>query len=291
MNAKIRLTRFALPTDGAKIRAGWPLSILAEGTDIPSEVFVYKAIPAGSALAGDQFEAVASIPQLYELPRLQGVSVTNKTAIPFYRAAQADFSCRSPEEVEEVWTMILADIEMLVRDWNASANLASISQTDVTAEASTDVQLNTIMPTRFALSYHPAGDYSVVEDQPVISNPSLELSGWLPVSAAPASWPKPSNARFFYNMGQDSELAPHWPPIEPYSGHQFYRNGLLLPHNVVYKITKDALWWLNFNPDNVPGYVRIGDQAQDGNAPWPLDYVNRSNPGSVSPALTLMLFK
>ncbi len=291
MSAEIKLTIFGPDLQAPRSSKAWPLVILAAATDMPSEIFVYKAIPAASPIPGDIFEVVASVSQMYELPASRGVSVTRDTAVPFYRSRQLEFVCRSPEEAQELIEHVTEDVESLVANWNAALNLNTISQVTVTAEGSETSTSLVVMPERFVLSYHPAGTSTLDDSVQGITGADPTKAGWLPASSAPSNWAKPSNAFLYYNRDKDSALNAAWPPLTPYTGHQLYRNGLLLPYNVVYTITAEALWWLNFNPDLIPGYTRADGQEADGNAPWPLDYVSQNAPGEVAPQIALLLFR
>ena len=72
----------------------------------------------------------------------------------------------------------------------------------------------------------------------------------------------------------------------PASSNQMFLNGFLLPYGVVYTITQNTIWWLDFDPSSIVRPALVG-MTQQGNAPWPADYVNADNPGAVSPQLVI----
>jgi len=269
----------------------WPISITAEGIDMPSEIFVYHIAVAGSAFDGDIFECVASPPQLHELPANQAAPISEDYQVPFYRRNICEFFARSASEAQRIWEVIQEDVAILVRDVNASNTLTAVEVAAVTEEAIVQESQSMHPPIRHLLSYHPCGVAGLVVDVQTISAPfTPDKDGWLPTSQAGSFLPPPGGV-LFYNIEQDPELKALFPLKEPWSGHQLTRNGILLQFGVHYTITKDTIWWLEFNPATLAAYTRLTGQVQDANFPWPVDYVNRNNPGDTTPNFTLQIFQ
>ena len=115
MNPQIRLTRFV--SDPAVIaetdRRVWTLKAKAEGTGIPSEIFVYHVDQQSVPIAGDKFECVATVNQIYELPVDQGVILTETRTIPYYRSSEFQVVLRSAEEAEIVWQQLQQQLQQL----------------------------------------------------------------------------------------------------------------------------------------------------------------------------------
>lgn len=290
--AAIKLTRFPpkTPPPGPR-RTAWPISILAEGTNIDDHIFVYHVGKPDDPIAGDKFECVASINQMQELPKTQGMSLTTTTGIPFYRHNELKFVARSALEAKRIWDEVVNEVHELVENWNASMVLQAAEFAEVSTEVKYSKGFVMTPPMRINLSYHPAGTPVVVNDKPGIDAPDTGRVGWLPVSLLGVSNTVPPGAVFYYNLTMDQNLASVWPPEVPYEGNQLIRNGLIMPYGVVWTITPEGLWWLDFDPATIPGYQRIDDQEADWGAPWPQDYATPSSPGAVPNILTLMLYK
>lgn len=293
MEATIRLTRFvsddeALPTAQ---RQAWPVSVLAQGVNIDDHIFVYHVGKADDPIQGDRFEAVASVNQMYEIPKNQGVSLTTQTGIPFYRSNVVDYVARSAVEADEIWNKIVEEVEWLVKNWNSALKLKATTVATITESLTTRSDAGMKPPIRIALSYHPAGTPGTdVNSKPIIVSPDTQQVGWLPVSVLGVGAVVPPGAKFYYNIDVDGGLAQEWPPVEPFSGNQLFRNGISMPYGIVWSLTNRTVWWRDFNPADIPGYLRLGAN-EDWGAPWPADYVNRSNPGAVPNHIALMLFK
>ena len=107
----------------------WRLSaqVVSDDLDLPSEVFVYHVLPAGSDI-GEVFECVASVPQLSEIgtaPVSEG-----ETIVPYYRRNSFTLDCRSPEEAQQVWMRIKEDLQDLLSNYQANAEMV-LSETEV----------------------------------------------------------------------------------------------------------------------------------------------------------------
>lgn len=122
----ITLTRQAVVTYESPNRHTWPLKVTAVASGTPpegvpaleAEIFVYHAGIEWAPLDGDVFECVASAPQMTELPKDEPAP-----GVPFYRSAELEFYCRSPEEAETLWEDIQHDVIRLVQNWKSLYNL------------------------------------------------------------------------------------------------------------------------------------------------------------------------
>jgi len=289
----IKLTRFVpvfhdLPDSR---RQAWALSILAEGINMDDHVFVYHLGKSDDPIGGDKFECVASPNQMIELPRRYAMNLTTNTMIPFYRYNLLEYVCRSASEALELWNKIVEEVNDLVENLNASLILQATEFAEITGEIKLIKGYTMTPPLRIHLSYHPAGTPITVDDKPDVDSADTARPGWLPVSVMAGSLTIPAGAKFYYNMALDPVLSAAWPPEVPYSGNQLFRNGMLMPYGVVWTLTKDGLWWMDFDPEAIPGYQRSGSQEQDWGAPWPQDYATPSSPGAVPNLLVLTLFK
>lgn len=298
MNAELKLTKF-LPAEGAippGAQHGWPLLIQAKGRDIPDEIFVYQvgqlqgSDPRGDLSAGDRFSCVASLSQMSDVPRFTGKTLQGGWAMPFYRTSQMRIVCQNPAEVERVWNMVQQYAQILLEHWNACWLLKGVDRVALTDQTATTIPITMTPPTLIQLDYRPAGTAEVDGDEQSISSPNSAMAGWLPVSSAPDAWIVPPGAVFYYNLEQDTQLQSVWPLPDPFSGHALHRNGILMPYGMTYVIDAHTIWWLAFDPDNLPGYQRLPGQPSDSAAPWPMDYVDPQNPGAVSPKLTLTVY-
>lgn len=292
--AKISLTRYiseAHQAGGLPRQQAWPITIVAVGEDIDSEVFVYHVQKDGDPLVGDIFEAVASPQQIYEVPKTPGAATSENTQVPYYRRDTVEFLARSAQEANDIWRIINEDVEILVRDFNAGATLLGVERIVYSEETPVTQDLQMSPPVRHQLSYHPCGVAAITGDVQRIESPFTPLlDGWLPVSQAPVGFVPPAGALLFYNIDQDEDLKALFPLREPVDGHTFLRNGIALPYGVVYTITEKTIWWQEFDPALLPAYERRVWQAPEFNMPWPPDYVNRSNPGETRPDLVLQIF-
>lgn len=292
MESTIKLTRFATRSIELPdvLRQAWAITIQAQGFNIDSEIFVYHIGAANDGISGDRFECVASVNQLTEIPKFAGQTLTKNLSIPYYRSAVLEFVCRTPEEVDYIWDRVQKEVSYLVINYNAAQDLVAVETTSISQELVDNQSFEMNPPQRLQLSYHPAGTATYDVGVQGIAGPDSSLDGWLPASFAPVDWVKPSNAFLYYNMDRDAALQKIWPPKDPFSGQAFTRNGILLPYGIVYTFSKNTIWWLKFDPTTIPEYNRLTGQVQDGNAPWPTDYVSRSSPGVHSPILTVTLF-
>jgi hypothetical protein len=361
----VKLTRFVSEDQSppGSEKQAWPLLVQSFATNMEDEVFVYRIGLRHSPLPADQFQCVASVNQMIEIPKNQGVTVTTESGLPFYRSREVNLICRSAAEVERCWAIIQEDVQSLVQNWNAALSLRATAFAEITGEIIEERSTLVSAPHRYQISYHPCGeatfgagavatatvssgglatlvvntagtgywvapvvtftggggsgavakaivsggvvtglqiinageDYAsaptvVFSSQQGLINPDSSQSGWLPVASRPFGYAVPAGAVFFYNIARDPGLAAIWPPVAPYSGSILMRNGITMPYGVTHVFTKDTVYWLDFDPATVAGYERKSPEVQDGNAPWPTNYVSRDNPGSPPPILALTIF-
>ncbi len=293
MSSNIKLTRFASTDDliPPALRSAWPVAILAQGTAMDDAIFVYQVGKSDDPIPGDKFECVASVNQMFELPKTQGVSLTTETGIPFYRTNVLQFVARSASEAERIWVDVVQEVQLLVANYNSALTLKGTDFAEIDTTGFVISPFTMTPPSRVQITSHPAGTVAVSGLVQSIVTPDTTLVGWLPVSALGPSVVKPPGAAFFYNLALDPNLKAIWPPLQPFGGNQLHRNGLLMPYGTVWELTQDTIWWLDFNPTLIPGYQRTSPGAADGNAPWPIDYVSAASPGAVQNILTITLFK
>ncbi len=292
--AKIALTRYLSESHsagGLPKQQAWPITIVAVGEDMDSEIFVYHVQKAGDPLEGDIFEAVASPQQMFEIPKTPGAATSEDEQIPYYRRSVLEFLARSSKEAEDIWAKVNEEVEILVRDMNSGNTLLGVERIVYSDETPITEDLQMSPPIRKQLSYHPCGTAGITGSVQRIESPfTPEKDGWLPISQAPDGFVPPAGAILFYNIDQDEDLKRLFPLRDPVSGHTFLRNGVALPYGVVYTITPKTIWWHEFDPALLPAYDRRPGQVEDLNMPWPADYVNRNNPGVIRPDLVLQIF-
>lgn len=126
----ITLQREGLAVQEVQGQQVWPLKItatLAAGASMPSaKIFVYHANMGDDAYQGDIFECVSSIQQYYELPVDAAVAEGADYVVPYYRLDFVQLNCLSPEEADELWLAILADVRDLVTNFYAKDDLSTI---------------------------------------------------------------------------------------------------------------------------------------------------------------------
>jgi hypothetical protein len=288
MQAAIQLTRLAAPSLGQEQHA-WPMTVQAYGTNISSDIFVYRLGKLGDPFTSSQFSCVASVSQLSEIPAQQSVTLDASLQIPWYRTNQVELVFRSEAELIACWNVLQQEVALLVDNYNNSFAMQTTEVINIGGAAAITAQPIMRPPTRVQLNYEPAGVPTLNNGVQDVSAPDQSLPGWLPASMAPASWTVPLGAKFFYNMAQDATLTQNWPLPEPLSGNMLFRDGVQLPYGVTHVFTKDAIWWMSFDPATVPGYSPSG--ALNGNAPWPTDYLGQDTPGAVSPLIYIEIFE
>jgi hypothetical protein len=292
--ATVRLTRFISEEQSVPggLRQAWPVSILAQGTNMEDHIFVYRVGSEHDPMPGDRFECVASVNQMFEIPRNHGSVLTLSTAIPYYRTNVLEYVARSAEEALDIWKKVQQEVQWLVSNFN-SARVLQATEVAVISETLIDRYSNPMNPPkRVLLSYHPAGTPGVDGDgNPTITSADIDRVGWLPVSELGAGAVIPAGARFYYNIDRDQGLLAAWPPLEPLDGNQLHRNGIQMPYGIVWSLDYRTVWWHAFDPATIPGYARADGQVADGPAPWPTDYINMEAPGDIPNSIVLTLFK
>lgn len=125
----ITLQREGLQVQEINGQQVWPLKItatLAQGSTMPSpKIFVYHANMGDDAYEGDIFECVASIQQYYEIPADAAVAEGVDYVVPYYRLDFVQLDCLSPEEADQLWDDIVADVTDLVNNYHAKDNLTT----------------------------------------------------------------------------------------------------------------------------------------------------------------------
>jgi hypothetical protein len=304
--SKINLTRYAALShkDDPMKPTGWPLVIKATGVNMPEDIFVFHTMTSTDPYYGDLFECVASVNQLFELPKNMAISATDtpNQNLPYYRTNQIELFLRSPAEVEEVWKSIQDDVERLVWDYNSVYAMQAVETVEVAETAQVISSTLQEMPSesntetsRLAMFFRPAGDAGFDgADKPIVVNPSEAYEGWLPVSMVPASYtdPVPADAVFFYNKTKHSEFNALMPLSTPYDKHFLYYNGLLLPYGIVYEVTQDTIYWKDVGLELTEALLMMlflnNPSNQTGFAPWPPDYVDENSPGTLLPHIYLI---
>lgn len=246
----------------------WPLTVVATGTNIDSNVFVYRM--GGTSFdpvcpPGDTFSCVASVNQMYELPTSPAAAVIAGTH--YYRRATLDLVCRSAAELEYIWGQVQIELNDLIINFNA-AGMLSVANTVVLDGGGIGSPTTTPY---FTLAAVPAGSITI-SGSTTISAPQTNLAGWLPASIY--SGAVPPNGLFYYNMALQSALAAQFPVSTPYTNHQLLRSGVPMPYGTVFVLDTQTIWWLQFNPGSVPDYPDSSPY------PWSADYQSPTNPGT-----------
>jgi len=182
MVASIQLLRLQASNNGTSRQHAWPVVIRAKGTNISSDIFVYRVGKDGDPIPGDAFSCVASAIEMDELPRDRALALTAKYQFPFYRTSQMEVLCSSPEEAEYVWQIAKEDTQCLLDNYNtlvtntvnASTILSStvVSDNIINSEPEPGVTLST-----FETVTIPAGMPVIAQSTP--PNASYANSIWL----------------------------------------------------------------------------------------------------------------
>lgn len=276
--------------DGSQLIA-WPLRVEAIGIDMPSEVFVYQMVSSEDPVPGDVYSCMASVTQLQELPVGARLPTDGSYQIPFYRRSSMEVFCDHPDDVAKVWEYIQVRAAELVKALKQMDFLYAAEEAVVTPDGTT-LQKPMLAPINLSLSYHPAGT-AVVGPPQDITPADATIKGWLPISAY-TSGDAPNGSRFFYNWEQDANFSAAMDRVNPEKledSLQLFYNGLLLPWGRVWKANTKTIFWLDFVTTDIGGLDEANAPADTfGDAPWPTDYIDQENPGSVSPSLKLTVF-
>jgi hypothetical protein len=134
--ASIELTReIVKPSEDPVLKHVWKVRITAKGTGIESEVFVYHAAMDDDPIQGDIFEAVASVPQMNELPIDNPATIEGGQVIPYYRKDVLEYDARSPDQAEYIWDSVQKDIGDLVENFNSAQNLTGVEVVNITGRS------------------------------------------------------------------------------------------------------------------------------------------------------------
>ena len=120
MAVSLKITRLLteLPTEGY-IPTGYPVKFLAEGTDIPSEIFVFKSLGNGKDCI---FSNVAALYEMGDLITETYMLENNELDVPYFRVSEVTLVLPSIEVIEEVTLGIQQDAERLVEDYKSLEN-------------------------------------------------------------------------------------------------------------------------------------------------------------------------
>lgn len=282
MSEKIILDRYYHP-DRLDNKHSWPLSITAKGEGISGAIFVYQIPGINDPYDSVIFNKVASVNDLYEIPELDVVKLDEEFQIPFFRTATLNIICRNAEEADNVWEDVVEHTKDLIRNYKASKSLVSgVSATVTESGVSFENQDSSLTQ----LSFHPAGVAVVDNGIQNISQPDLDIRGWLPISEISNfdfTDPIPPGAKFFYNIDKHSEVRDVFPIRQPYSDHRLTYNGVEIPYGTVYRVTGDTIYWMDFQPDEFSFF-------NSGTAPWSMDYISPEFPGETQPEIWYLTF-
>jgi hypothetical protein len=130
----IRLTRYSAKPMLQGAQHVWPVKIVAEGLNgAPSAIFVYAKAKEGDPL-GDEFQCMASVPQLDEISTTGPIVENKTTQVPYYRTNTASFNTRTAEEADEVWQSLLEDAQNLAINLDAAADFQAVAVVEASAD-------------------------------------------------------------------------------------------------------------------------------------------------------------
>lgn len=287
----------------------WPLQVEATSQNTDPNIFVYRV---GHDLGEDKYEGVASAFQMSDLPVQRPAK---GDVMSFYRKNTIDQRFVNPEDLEETWELIKEHTAMLLNNLEAADMGRGTVIHDVTGKAFAptpmpDLDLAYWLPiaptgtptvdgtgqgidaTEAALaSYYDAiiTDYPDLSAAPLTEPTPFFDGGWLPVEILPESFRQtpPARAKFWLNMAAHPLLKGAYKYIDLASSGEvmLFFNGVKLPRGVVYDLTVDTIWWLDFSDSAVAQW------SKSGNAPWPLDFTDRNNPGTDPGQLEITIFR
>ena len=92
----------------------WKLKVVATSSgDVSPKIFVYHASMNDDKYDGDVFEAVASVPQISEIPEDAPMSNVGGSVLPYYRTDTLICSLPSPAEANQLWFDVKEDTQEL----------------------------------------------------------------------------------------------------------------------------------------------------------------------------------
>jgi len=287
--ATINLTRFSakeFPGD----KHAYPLTVIAEGINIPAQVFVYRVEKPEDN--GDTFRCVACVNDLYEFPSIRSPFQVGKNDwVPYYRRSKVELVLRSAEEADRVWKQIQTDVDELVSNYSLTESLQVVSCKTATTDLNAQITNTPKMSDAnlITLEYQPCGAAEIdnTNNQTMLAPFLPNVKGWLPISELDAAQlidAIPVNAKFYYNIWGHSALLEKFPLGQPYEKHLVHFQGDKLKEGLHYKITNDTIYWLTFVAGTQSNY------NISGNAPWGLDYIDRDHPGSEPSDLSILVF-
>ena len=287
----------------------WSLQVEATSQNTDSHIFVYRV---GHEHGEDKYEGVASAFQMADLPVQRPAK---GDVMAFYRQNVIDLRFVNPEDLEEAWDLIKYHTGMLLNNLEAADRGRGLIVEDISGRAfeprpEPDMDLSywlPIAPTGTATE--DAGDQGIDAQEPALASyydaiitdyPDLAVAplteptpffdgGWMPVEILPQSFKQdpPARARFWLNMAAHPILKGVFKYVNPAvpSELMLFFNGVKLPRGVVYDVTHDTVWWLDFDASSVPEW------SKSGNAPWPIDFVDRNNQGTDPGKLEITLYR
>lgn len=122
--SSVTITRTTPTIAGDYIPTGYPVKFTAVGTDMPSEIFVFKDVGNGK---DSIFSNVAAFYELGDLLTETYVLENAELEVTYYRSDELTLILPTIEEVEEISQKILEDVTRLVEDYN---NLSDLDLTE-----------------------------------------------------------------------------------------------------------------------------------------------------------------
>lgn len=125
MQNTITLTRETPDEFAGFNQHAWFMKVTADSTinGLESEIFVYHASQDEDPYECNIFECVASVTQMYEIPKTAPVVVSESMGIPFFRSRVLEFFFQNQEEMEDTWLKIQTDVQDLIDNYRAKENL------------------------------------------------------------------------------------------------------------------------------------------------------------------------
>jgi hypothetical protein len=122
MAASITLTKYGWDIEALDAsQTGYPLRIVAVGTEMPSEIFVYQDDPHTNE---EFFSNIAALYEMVDLPTAAEYELLVEPAVPYFRDSEVTLYFPSIQEAETVLEQVQQDIKRLVDDYNRLPFLA-----------------------------------------------------------------------------------------------------------------------------------------------------------------------
>jgi len=129
----VKLTRNTISSSEAANRHVWPMKVTAVSSiaDLESEIFVYHYAGDADAYDCDVFECVASVSQMYEIPKSKPVQIDEIEGVPYYRKSEMFLVFRNPEEADSTWAKIQEDVQDLIDNFRSLKNLDTTEEVEL----------------------------------------------------------------------------------------------------------------------------------------------------------------